>query len=170
MGARSSGDILMRYNWEPLSHLLNTGLPALGARSWEEIGHDHDLFDFDVNWADYQAMETANVLRFMAVRDDDEILVGYASVVIVRHLVDRKITTAYIQDIYLEPEHRKGFKAFKEFIDILLDNFEVMKVDHASIGERENDPRGGIGSVYRRLGFSSHERIWTINIHKRKRA
>ena len=68
-----------------------------------------------------------------------------------------------------KPESRKGLKPFREFINILLDNFEIMKVDHASIGERENDPRGGVGAVYERLGFTSCERIWTINLKKRKK-
>jgi hypothetical protein len=158
----------MEYHWEPLDHLLQHGLHELGARSWSEIGVDKDLLSYDPNWPKYQEMESNDMLRFMAVRDEG-MLVGYAAVVIVPNLHDRKIHSAYISDIYLEPEHRKGLKAFRDFMNKLLDDFDLMKVDHAYIGERENDPRGGVGAVYKRLGFTSVERIWTIVLKNRKK-
>ena len=65
-----------------------------------------------------------------------------------------------MQDIYLAPEYRRGLLPFKGFIDAICDALAACKVDHVSIGERENDERGGVGVVYKRLGFKSCERIW----------
>lgn len=156
----------MLYRWEPLTYMLKDGLEALGARSWSEIGLDKELFKYSPNWKRYQAMETENILRFMAVRDDSMLLVGYAAVIIVENLHDYRITSAYIQDAYLEPESRKGIMPFKGLIDEICTQLAGLHVDHICIGERENDPRGGIGSVYKRLGFQSDERIWRKTLRK----
>lgn len=161
---------MLNYTFEPLAYLLKTGLNDLMSRTWDEVGNDKELFEYDPFWERYKSMEDNDVLRFMAVRDEVGVLVGYASIIIMPNLHDRKAISSYIQEIYLEPEARKGFKTFKDFINVVLDNLVKMKVDHVAIAERENDVRGGIGCVYRRLGFRSCERIWTMNLRERKKA
>ena len=151
----------MQIRWEPLSYLLNTGLAELGERSWGEIGNDKDIFEYDPDWFRYQQLQQDDILRFLAVRDDVGLLIGYASVVVQYNIHDRKILCAIVQDIYLEPESRKGFDSVKFFLNMLEDHLAKIGVKHLSIAERENDERGGVGPVYKRLGFKSCERIWT---------
>lgn len=152
----------MQYRFEPLNYLLNNGLNELGLRSWAEVGNDKQLFKYNPDWARYQRMEDIETLRFMAVRDDADILIGYASIIVGTNIHDRDVLCAVIQDIYLSPENRMGMKSAREFI---VDNIEKalkgIGVKHLSIAERENDPRGGVGAVYQRLGYGSNERIWT---------
>lgn len=170
MGARSSGDVLMGllFRIEPLTYLLNSGLEQLGGRSWNEIGLDTHLFHYAPNWQRYQRMEDDACLRFFAARDEHGDLVGYASVIIVDNLHDYRVQSAYIQDIYLEPEQRKGLAPFKSFIEAICSQLQALHVDHVTIGERENDPRGGIGVVYQRLGFESNERLWRKTLRETK--
>lgn len=153
--------VAMQFTWEPLNHLLGTGLAELGERSWSEIGVDKDVFNYNPDWYQYQKLQDNDMLRFMAVRDDDGILIGYASVVIQRNLHDRTVLCAIVQDIYLDPESRKGYATARQFIQTLEKQLTLIGVKHLSIAERENDPRGGVGAVYSRLGFNSVERIWT---------
>jgi len=155
---------MMMQRFEPLVYLMKTGLPELGERSWNEIGNDRDILKYDPDWAQYAQMESNNVLRFFALRDESENLVGYASVILLNNLHDRKILCAYVQDLYIEPEHRKGYMAFRDFYNTLEGHLKGIGVKHITMGERENDPRGGVGAVYKRLGFDSCERLWTKGI------
>lgn len=155
---------MMQYRLEPLSHLLNSGLADLGNRSWDQIGEDRDIFEYDPNWQRYAQAERNNDMRIMAMRDENENLVGYATIFVTEHLVDKKIVSAYIQDFYIEPEARKGYKTFHDFMDEIRKMLKLVGVKYLTIGERENDPRGSVGNVYRRYGFHSYERLWNIPI------
>lgn len=154
----------LQYRFEPLNYLLQTGLVDLGERSWSEIGNDKQTFQYNPDWHEYERMQQQDMLRFLAVRDDTGLLVGYASVIVRHNLHDKNVLCAIIQDIYLEPEHRKGMGAFKRFEQTLEGLLKGIGVKHIAVAERENDPRGGVGEVYRRLGFNSCERIWTKSI------
>jgi hypothetical protein len=154
----------LNFRFEPLSYLLNTGLAELGERSWSEIGNDKQTFQYDPDWHQYERLQQQDILRFFAVRDDAELLVGYASVLVMHSLHDKKVLCAIIQDIYLEPEHRNGLESFRKFEQTLEGLLKGIGVKHISIAERENDQRGGVGEVYRRLGFNSCERIWTKSL------
>jgi hypothetical protein len=158
----------MLYRLEPLTYLLQSGLEQLGGRSWSEIGLDTELFHYAPNWARYQRMEDDSCLRFMAARNEFDELVGYASIIIVENLHDYRILSAYIQDIYLDPDHRKGLAPFKGFLDAICEQLKALHVDHVTIGERENDPRGGVGVVYQRCGFESSERLWRKTLREVK--
>lgn len=155
---------MMQYRWEPLNYLLSTGLADLGERSWNEVGYNN--LPFDPDWHRYQCMENDNILRFFAVRDESNLLIGYASVIIISNLHSKKVFHAVIQDIYLEPEHRKGYAAFREFINKLEEQFHLINVKFYTIEEPENDPRGNVGIVYERLGFELSGRLWTKELKK----
>lgn len=153
-----------QYRWEPLNYLLSTGLSELGERSWNEVGYGN--LPYDPDWNRYQRMESDDVLRFFAVRDDSGLLIGYAAVIVATNLHSRQICNAIIQDIYIEPEHRKGYAAFREFIEKLEEQFRLIGVKFYIIEEPENDPRGGIGAVYKRLGFLPGGKLWIKGIKK----
>lgn len=163
MGAHSGGDILMQYRWEPLNYLLQTGLAQLGALSWQESGNDKDIFEYDPDWARYGRMEQADILRFIGVRDDDE-LVGYASVIITDNLHDKKVCCAIIQDIFILPEKRKNHAA-----DNLLTFAESQLLDigvqHIALAERLMV--GSVGRWLKWRGYHSNERIWTKSLSAR---
>lgn len=150
----------MQYRWEPLSYLLLTGINDLGARSWEENGYDKDILTYNPDWERYKRLEAENILRFMAIRDE-EALVGYASVIITNSFHDKDICCAIVQDFYVVPEKR-GFAGLKLF-SFLEEQLETLGVNHMAAAERlKNNNR--TGRLFEHLGFHSDERIWTKSI------
>lgn len=155
----------MMFRWEPLSYLLQTGLAELGARSWDESGNDKHLFEYDPDWARYGRMEKSDCLRFIAVRDDAEDLVGYASIIITDNLHDRKIPCGIVQDIFITPEKRKGTHAGDKLMDFIEAQLASVGVQHVSVAERLMV--GNVGKWLERRGYHSNERIWTKTLVKR---
>lgn len=158
----------INFRWEPLNHLLQSGLAELGARSWEECGNDKDVFSYDPDWARYGRMEKSDVLRFVAVRENDE-LIGYASVIITDNLHDKKICCSIIQDIFIAPEKRRGTGAADKLMDFLEAQLIAIGVKHISAAERlmGQKEKGGVGRWLARRGYHSNERIWTKSLGAR---
>lgn len=157
MGACSSGDILMlRCSWEPLNHLLDQGLEQLGARSWQECGNDKELFKYNPNWPRYQKMQDMDLLRFIAVRDDADELIGYVSVIFTDNLHDQSVGCAIVQDIFISPEKRGNGAA-----DIVMDFVEnqvcQLGAKHISMASRSYTADKWL----QKRGYNSNERIHT---------
>lgn len=142
--------------------MLQSGLEQLGAASWHECGNDKEIFEYDPDFARYGRMEASNTLRFVSVRDGDE-LVGYASVIITDNLHDQKICCGIIQDIFILPEKRKGGTA-DQLLDFVEQQLMLAHVKHLSIAERLMV--GPIGKWLSRKGYRCNERIWTKPLRK----
>lgn len=154
----------MDFRFEPLDYLLQSGLAMLGSNSWDECGNDKELFNYDPDWSRYARMEKADILRFVSVRENDN-LVGYASIIITDNLHDKKICCAIIQDIFIMPKKRKGGTADRllYFIEKLMMSINVK---HISIAERLMV--GNVGRWLSRKGYHCNERIWTKSLDARK--
>lgn len=146
---------MLEMRWEPLNYLLKTGLAELGARSWDECGLDKDTFNYDPDFARYGRMEEANILKFLAVRDEGE-LVGYASVIITQNLHDRNVSVGIVQDVFIAPERRAGGTADK-LMDTLESQLMSIKCQHLSIAARNPVALRWL----KRKGYNSHEWICT---------
>lgn len=151
----------MEYKWEPLVYLLNTGLAELGERSWQETGNDKGLCSYNPDWERYKRMEDENILRFMAVREEGN-LVGYASVIMTSSFHDKDVICAIVQDFFLAPESRKGFAGVKLFW-VLEEHLKNLGVKQIAAAERlmVSADKGGVGKVFEYLDFHCNERIWT---------
>ncbi len=152
----------MEFRWEPIEMMLQSGLEFLGAASWNECGNDKGTFDYDPDFARYGRMEKANILRFVAVRDKDE-LVGYASVIITDNLHDKKICCGIIQDIFIRHDKRAGGTAGK-LLSFVEQQLMLANVQHLSIAERLMV--GNVGKWLARKGYHCNERIWTKPLRK----
>lgn len=148
----------LEFRWEPLSYLLQTGLAELGARSWDECGLDKETFKYDPDFARYGRMEQSDILRFMAVRDQGE-LIGYASVIVHNNLHDKNVCVAVVQDIFIVPEKRNGGTADK-LMDMLESQLMSIKCQHISIASRNEAASRWLS----RQGYHSNERIWTKSL------
>lgn len=157
---------MLTFAWEPLNHLLHTGIAALGARSWEECGNDKDVFEYDPDWARYGRMEGSDILRFAAVREDEE-LIGYASVIIGSNLHDRKVSCGMIQDIFIAPDKRRSTGAAAKLMDYVESQLLGIGVKHITLGERLTSQRQGVGKWLAARGYQSHERLWTKSLGAR---
>ena len=150
----------LTFQWLPLSTLLSAGLAEIRNKGWEEIWRD-DALDNDPDWSRYQCMENENIMRFMAVIENG-ILVGYAAVLLISNIHDRKKMTSYVQDFYILPRRDRAM-AIKALLDTVSSSLASLGAVEITASERSaiRQNRGGIGALFRRMGWQSHERLWT---------
>lgn len=153
----------LTFQWEPINHLLNTGINELGMKSWEETWTE-DGFKYDPDWARYKRMEEENILRFLAVRKEGN-LVGYASVILTSSFHDRDTCCAIVQDFYLDVDSRKGSSGIKLFW-VLEEQLKALGVNYIFVAEKLHikADKGGLGKMLEYLNFNCHEKVWTKHI------
>ena|ERR1700761_7697286 len=154
----------LTFRWEPLNYLLATGLPDLTTLHWDEAGCDKDIFEHDPDWARYGRMENANILRWLAVRQNDE-LIGYSSVIINDNIHDKKVCCALISDIFVLPEKRQYGTANK-LMDFLEGQLVGIGVKHITVGARLMV--GEVGKWLKRRGYHCDEHLYTKSLGARR--
>lgn len=149
----------MTYQIESISYLITDGLLDVSKRQWEEL--EGAVEPVDIDWDEYKRLEDANILRFMTVRYDG-VLVGYATVLLFNDMHRRGQKSAVVQEIYIVPEHRKGFAGIR-LIKEVEKVVSGLRVNMLIIASREtfNSQNGGIGVIFDRLGFVKDEVLWT---------
>jgi GNAT superfamily N-acetyltransferase len=154
---------VITFHWEPLSHLLNSGIDRLGKQSWGECGNDKHVFNYDPDWARYGRMEANDILRFVAVREKED-LIGYASVIITDNLHDRKVACGIVQDVFVLPDKRKGGTAGK-LMDFIESSLSGIGIQHLTVGERLKSGKG-VGRWLAQRGYFCNEHLWTKALKK----
>jgi GNAT superfamily N-acetyltransferase len=98
----------LKCEWEPLSVLLDDGLPELVRLHHQEVGVHKEQMSLDCDWAGYQEDEDAGKLRLLGGRIDG-ILVGYHSLFILKgHRHYNSTPHAMSDAIYVMAEHRRS--------------------------------------------------------------
>ena len=146
----------MEFTWEPIAHLLNCGINELGRKSWEENWKDSCL-DYDPDWPRYQRMEAEGIMRICAARDKNK-LVGYAVVIMATDLHDRKVMTAFVQDLYVKSSYN-GLQLLRHVIGVL----KTLKARQIVLAERLKSSRS-TSKIFQYLGFKNKEAIWTLEL------
>lgn len=123
---------------------------------WSEIAIDRDKIPLDVDVDQYFAMDDANRLHVLTVRDNSR-LIGY-HIAIVSGMLHYKSTLHAITDVYfILPEYRKGtvgLRMFKEF-EQRMRNVGVQKLFTGT--KRHKD----MGQLFEYLGYDETERLFT---------
>lgn len=95
----------VKTRWSHLAELRQGGVERLMLPHWREsAAHQADV-PLNPNWAQYEALETANVWRCMAAWQDGAV-VGYASYIISPHMQFQSTVYVLNNSIYVEPGHR----------------------------------------------------------------
>lgn len=146
---------MVTFTWEPLIKLMADGLDKLAFQAWCEVEDEKANYPFLINWQRYQSMEDAECLRFLAARQEGE-LVGYAAIIVSPHLRSRNVVMANVADIYVLPEARKqGIGA--SLVEEMERWMEKLGVHCVMVAERDSIPTG---KFYQRRGYTSNERLW----------
>lgn len=147
---------------EPVAYLLAHGLMELARNHWSEtrfqLEHPDDAYDPD--WDAYQRMEACNLLRFVAMREDGN-LIGYVSVVVDTDIHNRKLVTATIRDIYVSQDKRGHAPKLIRYTESLLPEMGVKRI---LVGEQVN----GVtmpGRFYRAMKYTHRENVYGKTIH-----
>ena len=150
----------MTCNFEPLSYLLLNGLSDLAYQCWSELDSSNAVYAPD--WESYQRMETNNELRFVSLRDKDN-LIGYAAIVLQGDIHQAGVTMATLYDIYITPAKRGHAARFIKFIEKHLSALGVKRI---IAGEKLNSTtKNSAGVFYKHLGFYPLEVHWSKAIH-----
>jgi len=146
--------------FEPLSYLLLNGLSDLAFQAWSELDSGNDPYAPD--WEAYQRMESNNELRFVALRQDDNLL-GYAAIVLQGDIHQAGVMMATLYDIYITPKKR-GFAAqFVKYIERQLSQLGVKRI---IAGEKINATiQNDAGIFYKHMGYAPREVHWSKTLH-----
>lgn len=147
------------FRYEPLSYLLQTGLPELAMECWEESYDEIKGDSFSPDWRRYGNMEDTKDGGFIAMRVDER-LAGYAVMKINPDIHQRQLRVALLHDVYIT-EKSRGY-AIKFFR--YLENFAMMlgayRIDVAEIIGSD------VGKFYKYMGMRPMEVIWSKHLGK----
>lgn len=93
------------FRWASLAEAVDAGLPAMVKRHWDEVGVHKEDVPVDVDWAGYADLEDRGILRLMTAWRGD-VLVGYASFLVMPHLHYKSTLHALNDAVFVEPGHR----------------------------------------------------------------
>ncbi len=142
------------FRLEPIAFLLKTGLDDLARRHWDEV--DETGLPYNPTWEMMQKWEDEGSFRVISVRESGE-LIGYASVLL-RVMHQTNEITAFIQDPYILPEHRKGMLG----VQLLKEAEKLVKpLNVKKLVVAEPITENSIGLVYKRLGYTPQETLWS---------
>ena len=146
---------MIKYAQEILNDVKAEALPLLLSH-YEEIALNKDIIDFNPDWDLYQKYEDLGILKIFTARDEDR-LVGYFVVIATPHLHYKDHIFAYNDIIYVNPQYRKGFTAWR----LIKYAEKEMKDQGATIMIVNSKRHKPFDILLERLGFSHIESIFS---------
>jgi GNAT superfamily N-acetyltransferase len=131
---------------------------------WEELSAHKDEMPLDV---DYQRLVNYNdqgIYRVWTARDGDT-LVGYIAFYVFVPPHHRKSLIAVDDGYYLDPSYRRGWagvRMWREALDALAQLAVIGVIGHHKLHFQRQ--RGGIGAIFRRLGFEPTDELWWLTL------
>lgn len=149
---------MVTFGYEPLDHLLKTGLSDLCLECWDKMddGFYRDIFSPD--WQLYKEQEENQHLGFFAMREAEK-LIGYAVIVTNADIHQKDLKIAVLHDIYITEPKRGYATLFFHKIEQFALQLGCYRLDVAERLSVDAD-RGGIGKFYTFMGFKPMEVIW----------
>ena len=143
------------YSVEPLAVLLIDGLESLARKHWQEVYNKPDDFEFDPDWKEVKAAEDSGRMRWFCARHDG-VLVGYASLYLVKSMPNKGKMIAVIQDLFLSEERR----GTNDIFGLLRFVISTAKTIGASKVFAYEPVESRVGVLYKRLRFRPTECVW----------
>ena len=152
----------VRFGWEPVTRLIaEPNAPDLLQEHYAALGVYKDKLKLNVAWKHLAAAEAAGNFRIWAARDDD-LLVGYLGLWIIRHGHFEGTVLAVEDSFLLSAPYRKGWTGIRmltEAVEALRELGVGLVIIHEKVHFAEE--RGGLGKIYRRLGFDHIDNLWS---------
>lgn len=129
---------------------------------YEEVGMDKEHIPLDPDIDQYIALEKADILHLLTVRDDGK-LIGYHKAFICDHIHFKSTKVAYTDLYFLLPEYRKGFIGVNLFkiLEGKLKSLGVKKIYTMTKVKKDNS------ALFDRLGYVKAEYAYTKYIGDR---
>ena len=146
---------MILYHVEKLKDCASEAMPLIEAH-WQEIALHQDTIQLNPNWQQYFRLEEEGKLHVYTAREDEK-LVGYFVMIVVPHLHYSDHSFAHNDVIYVDPEYRKGFTAWR-LIKFATEQLELAGVSVMMINIKRHKP---FDKLLQRLGFTETESIYS---------
>lgn len=151
----------MRFGWEPVALLFAEPNAAdLLREHHETLGVHKDKLRLDINLDLMRQAEEEGRFRVWTARDSG-LLVGYLGLWLIRHM-HYPILTAVEDSFLLSAPYRRGLtgvRMIKEVAEALRELDVGLLIIHEKVHFAAE--RGGLGKLYRRLGFQHSDNLWS---------
>ena len=126
----------------------------LTAQHWDEVAHHKDVRTLDVDWHQFELMESIDNLFFMTARDDGA-LVGYTLALLRPHLHSKGMKTAYVDAIFMTPGKRHNNAGLR-----LLQHTDTALAALSDFIYWHVKPERDFSRLLARMGYGYVEAIW----------
>jgi GNAT superfamily N-acetyltransferase len=153
----------VKFQWERLGALLADGVEEILIQNFEEIEIDRDKIPLAPDWPHYLELERLGSYRVISARVGG-VLVGYNAFFINRHSRHKNSIFAVNDEIYMLPEHRKGWSgvAFIRESEKMLRDAGVAKIEYGSTTHvKIGASRRTVGDLMVALGYEHTRSIYT---------
>jgi GNAT superfamily N-acetyltransferase len=152
----------VKFGWEPVDTLIAEPNAAdLLREHYEALGVHKEKLKLDVAWGALSAAEAEGRFRVWTARDDG-LLAGYLGLWIIRHGHFQETLMAVEDSFLLSAPYRKGWTGIRMLKEVIA-ALREMGVGLLIIHEKVHfvAARGGLGKLYRRLGFYHSDNLWS---------
>ena len=156
------------FGWEPVARLLEEpNLDEMLRAHWEELSAHKEEMPLDVDYQRLVDYDDQGIYRVWTARDDDT-LVGYIAFYVYVPPHHRRTLIAVDDGYYLDPAHRRGWtgvRMWRSALDALAQLGVIGVIGHHKLHFQKR--RGGIGAIFRRLGFEPTDELWWLTLRGR---
>lgn len=145
---------MITYQTEKLFGLLDEIKPLLVAH-YKEIARNQDKVKLNPDYDKYRALDKAGMVHSVTARDEGK-LIGYYISIVAPHLHYRDCIMAMNDVLFISPEYRKGFIAFK----LLKYGEKTLKDRGVGVIHMNMKLANDFGILMERLGWIEIERIY----------
>lgn len=142
---------------------VESELRGIITEHWEEVASDREGKPLDPNWELYRALDAANHLVTLTVRDSDRRLVGYIIHLLYNPPHYRNILAAHDDAHFLRKEHRRGLAAVRmfKFAEVELRKRGVGLVSYHTKARSDINK----GTLFERMGYKAEEVIFAKRLN-----
>jgi GNAT superfamily N-acetyltransferase len=160
--------VKLTFSWEPVARLLEEpNLDEMLRAHWEELSAHKDEMPLDLDPQRLIAYEAQGIYRVWTARDGGT-LAGYIGFYVYYPPHHRRSLIAVDDGYYLAPDYRRGWtglRLWRSALDALAELGVIGVIGHHKLHFMRH--RGGIGAIFRRLGFAPTDELWWLTLRGR---
>jgi len=132
-------------------------IKGLAQLHYDEIDERSGVFELDPDWSQYVSLEKADVLFLSTVRVDNK-MVGYFIALVMPHLHNKNVITAFTDVLFLHKKHRKSGIG-RNFLKFIIEAIKTMGAKLFYIACKITHD---LGPLFESMGFTEIERNYMM--------
>lgn len=143
----------MIYTLESISEIKEEIYP-LFQKAWDEVDYLADHVPLEPDWGLVFKLESMGMFRTYTVRSEEQLLLGYACVLVQPLLHSKGVYNATVDNAYILPEHRGKFR---EFLEVLEEDLKTQNVNNFTFNIKAWDDKG---KFFESVGYTHIENVY----------